>query len=149
MLDTMKATATDVQLEKKLYLKKNTASGPTLKAISTPTPVQVGDLITVRLILRADRDFSFIHLKDMRASGFEPTNVLSAYKWQAGLGYYESRKDAATHFFFDRLPKGTYVFEYDVRATHAGVFANGISTLQSMYAPEMSTRSEGIVVQIH
>ena len=147
-LDEIKATATGVQLEKKLYLKKNTTSGLTLKAITAETPIRVGDLITVRLTLRADRDFSFIHLKDMRASGFEPIHVLSTYKWQDGLGYYESTKDAATNFFFDRLPKGTYVFEYDVRATHAGVFANGISTMQSMYAPEMSAHSEGITIQI-
>lgn len=147
-LDEIKASATGVQLEKRLYLKKNATGGPTLKSITAQTPIRVGDLITVRLILRADRDFSFIHLKDMRASGFEPVNVLSSYKWQDGLGYYESTKDAATNFFFDRLPKGTYVFEYDVRATHAGVFANGISTLQSMYAPEMSAHSEGITVQI-
>ncbi|GAA4807739.1 hypothetical protein GCM10023231_41210 [Olivibacter ginsenosidimutans] len=147
-LADIKAAATGVQLEKTLYRKQQTAKGPLLKAIDAQTPIRVGDLVTIRLILRADRDLSFIHLKDMRASGFEPVNVLSSYKWQDGLGYYESTRDAATNFFIDKLAKGTYVFEYDVRANNAGVFANGISTIQSMYAPEMSAHSEGITVHI-
>jgi len=147
-LADVKAAATGVQLEKTLYLKQNTANGPVLKAINAQTPIKVGDLVTVRLILRADRDLSFIQLKDMRASGFEPVNVLSSYKWQDGLGYYESTRDATTNFFIDNLHKGTYVFEYDVRANNAGVFANGISTIQSMYAPEMSAHSEGTTIRI-
>jgi len=147
-LGKIKTAANGVALEKELFLKLHTANGPVLKAITSDTPIQVGDLVTVRLILRADRDLSFIHLKDMRASGFEPVNVLSAYKWQGGLGYYESTRDAATNFFIDRMQKGTYVFEYDVRANNAGRFANGISSIQCMYAPEMSAHSAGINVQI-
>jgi uncharacterized protein YfaS (alpha-2-macroglobulin family) len=90
----------------------------------------------------------FVHMKDMRASGFEPTNVLSQYKWQGGLGYYESTRDAATHFFFDRLPKGTYVFEYSLRVSHKGDFSNGITTIQCMYAPEFASHSEGVRVKV-
>ena len=45
----------------------------------------------------------YIHLKDMRASGLEPIDILSEYKWQDGLGYYQATKDIATHFFFDEL----------------------------------------------
>ena len=77
------------------------------------------------------------------ASGFEPVNVLSQYKWQGGLGYYESTKDASTNFFFDKLQKGVYVFEYDLRVNNSGDFSNGITTIQSMYAPEFSSHSKG------
>ena len=87
-------------------------------------------------------------MKDMRAAGFEPLNVISTYIWQDGLGYYECTKDASTNFFFDYLPKGTYVFEYSLRATLAGDFSNGISTIQCMYAPEFTSHSEGIRVKI-
>ena len=90
----------------------------------------------------------YIHMKDMRASGFEPINVISRYKWQGGLGYYESTRDVATHFFFDYLPKGTYVFEYPLRAVHKGAFSNGITSIQCMYAPEFSSHSEGIRVEV-
>ena len=85
-------------------------------------------------------------MKDMRAAGLEPLNVLSRYRYQDGLGYYQSTKDAATHFFFDYIQKGTYVFEYDLRVQHKGDFSNGIATIQCMYAPEFTSHSDGIRV---
>ena len=142
-LDKITSAKTPLQLNKKLFLKVNSDTGKELQEISKSTPLKVGDLITVRIELQSDRDMEFIHMKDMRASGVEPINVLSAYKWQDNLGYYESTKDAATHFFFDKIPKGTFVFEYDVRINNAGNFNNGITTIQSMYAPEFSSHSEG------
>jgi uncharacterized protein YfaS (alpha-2-macroglobulin family) len=90
----------------------------------------------------------YIHLKDMRAAGSEPVNVLSGYKWQDGLGYYESTRDAATNFFIDRLSRGTYVFEYPLFISHSGNFSAGIATVQCMYAPEFSSHSEGIRVSV-
>ncbi len=90
----------------------------------------------------------FVHLKDMRAAGFEPINVLSTHKYQDGLYYYENTRDAATNFFMDRLPKGTYVFEYPLRVTHKGDFSNGITTMQCMYAPEFASHSEGVRVKV-
>src|SRR5690606_11891661 len=147
-LDKIKSSANGVQLEKELFLKKNTSGAPQLIRITEDTPIALGDVVTVRLIIRSDRDMQFMHLKDLRASGFEPINVHSSYKWQGGLGYYEGTRDAATNFFFDRMPKGTYVFEYDVRANNAGSFSNGNTVLQSVYAPELRTHSEGIRVEI-
>jgi hypothetical protein len=147
-LDKITSAKTPLKLNKKLFLKVNSDSGKELQEISKSTPLKVGDLITVRIELQSDRDMEFIHMKDMRASGVEPINVLSAYKWQDSLGYYESTKDAATHFFFDKIPKGTFVFEYDVRVNNAGDFSNGITTIQSMYAPEFSSHSEGERIRI-
>ena len=86
----------------------------------------------------------YVHLKDMRASAFEPTNVLSGYKYQNGLRYYESTRDAATNFFIDYLPKGIYVIEYSLVVYQTGSFANGVATIQSMYAPEFSAHSRGV-----
>ena len=90
----------------------------------------------------------FVHLKDMRASAFEPVNVLSQYKYQGGLYYYESTRDAATNFFFDYLPKGTYVFEYTLIASQSGTFSNGIASIQCMYAPEFTAHSEGVRIVV-
>jgi len=137
----------DIQLHKELFLKKNTDSGPTLTKIEN-TNLKVGDLVTVRIELQVKDNFEFVHLKDMRASAFEPVDVISKYKWQDGTGYYQSTKDIATHFFFDRLHKGTYVLEYDVRVNNAGDFSNGISTIQSMYAPEFSSHSKGVRISV-
>ncbi len=111
-------------------------------------PLKVGDKIKVRIELRVDRDMEYVHMKDMRASCLEPVNVLSSYKWQGGLGYYETTKDASTNFFFDYLRKGTYVFEYALFVTHTGNFSNGITNIQCMYAPEFSSHSEGIRLNV-
>lgn len=105
--------------------------------------ISIGDKIRVRLRIESKRNLEFIHIKDMRASGFEPINVISRYKHQDGLGNYESTKDASTNFFMDQLNKGIYVFEYDLRATVSGEFSNGICTLQCQYAPEFTTHSKG------
>ncbi len=148
-LDKITSTETPLQLKKKLFLKTNTDKGEQITAITDSTNLQVGDLVRVRIELRSDRAMEFIHMKDMRASGLEPVNVLSQYKWQDGLGYYESTKDASTNFFFDYLPKGVYVFEYDLRVNNAGIMSNGISTIQSMYAPEFSSHSEGLRINVN
>lgn len=147
-LDKITPHETPLKLNKKLFLQQNTPSGPVITPISDGTTLKVGDKVKIRIELRVDRDMEYVHMKDMRASGFEPVNVFSQYKWQDGLGYYESTRDAATNFFFDRLPKGTYVFEYMVVVSHAGNFSNGISTIQSMYAPEFAAHSEGVRVKV-
>nr|WP_245232999.1 MG2 domain-containing protein [Maribacter forsetii] len=147
-LDKITSAETPLKLKKKIFLKKNTDSGEVISEVTDNTNLKVGDLVKIRIELRSDRDMEFIHMKDMRAAGFEPVNVISRYKWQDGLGYYESTKDASTNFFFDYLPKGVYVFEYDVRVNNAGDFSNGITTIQSMYAPEFSSHSEGVRVSV-
>ncbi len=145
-LDKITTHDTQLNLDKQLFIVKNTASGPVISPISANTKLKVGDKVRVRIELRTDRNMEYVHMKDMRAAGFEPINVLSSYKWQGGLGYYESTRDAATHFFFDYLPKGTHVFEYDIRVSHVGQFSNGVATIQCMYAPEFTSHSEGIKV---
>ncbi|SFZ89290.1 Alpha-2-macroglobulin family protein [Flaviramulus basaltis] len=142
-LDKITSAETPLKLKKKLFLKNNTDTGEEITEITENTNLKVGDLVRVRIELRSDRNMEFLHMKDMRASGLEPVNVISQYKWQDGLGYYESTKDASTNFFFDYLPKGIYVFEYDLRINNAGNMSNGITTIQSMYAPEFSSHSEG------
>lgn len=148
-LDKIKVhSESPLNVEKELYLNVSDRNGKSLKRISAETPLKIGDLVTVRLVVRSTADMDYIHLKDMRASGFEPTNVLSEYKYQDGTAYYESTRDAATHFFFDSLNKGTYVLEYTVRANNAGNFSNGITNIESMYAPEFSGHTKGIRVDI-
>jgi uncharacterized protein YfaS (alpha-2-macroglobulin family) len=132
-----------LSVKKRLYKKVSNNSGEELKEITSQDALEIGDLVTVRIEIKTQNDMDFVHLKDMRASGFEPVDVLSEYKWQDGLGYYQTTKDVATHFFFDNVPKGTYVFEYEVRANNAGNFSNGITNIESMYAPEFSSHSAG------
>ncbi len=147
-LDKITTASTPLKLIKKLFIEKNTDRGPVLTPVNDGDKLKIGDKIKVRVELRVDRDMEYVHMKDMRASCLEPVNVLSEYKWQGGLGYYESTKDASTNFFFSYLRKGTYVFEYPLFVTHAGNFSNGITTIQCMYAPEFTSHSEGVRITV-
>ena len=135
-------------IEKQLFKVENTDKGEVLKTITTNQPLQKGDKVRVRVVITADRDMEFVHLKDMRAAAFEPVNVFSQYKYQDGLWYYEATKDAATHFFIDWMPKGKYVFEYTLLATQSGDFSNGITEIECMYAPEFRSHSQGVRVNV-
>ncbi|MGN6436794.1 MAG: alpha-2-macroglobulin family protein [Agriterribacter sp.] len=137
-----------LQLKKNLFVERNTDRGPVLETVTNNMQLKVGDKLKVRIELRADRNMEYVHMKDLRAAGTEPVNVLSSYKWQGGLGYYESTKDASTNFFFGYLAKGTYVFEYPLFVTHAGNFSAGVATIQCMYAPEFISHSEGIRIMV-
>ena len=139
---------TPLTIKKQLFKEVNSDTGPKLTEITQKSPLTPGDKVKVRIEIRVDRSMEYVHLKDTRAAGFEPINVLSGYKWQGGLGYYESTKDASTNFFIDYLPKGTFVFEYPLRVVHKGEFSNGITSMQCMYAPEFSSHSEGIRVEV-
>ncbi len=133
---------------KELYREENTPTGPKLYRLNDGNALKPGDRIKVRIEIRTDRAMEFVHLKDMRPAGFEPVNVLSRYRWEGGLGYYESTRDLATHFFIDYLPRGTFVLEYPLVVAYRGDFSSGIATLQCMYAPEFSSHSQGIRVKV-
>ena len=139
---------TPLNIKKQVFKEIVTDRGPQLKQLADGATIQPGDKLKVRIEIRVDRPMEYVHMKDMRASGLEPMEVLSRYKWQGGLGYYESPGDVATNFFIDYLPRGTYVFEYPLRAVHKGDFSNGITSIQCMYAPEFSSHSEGIRLKV-
>ncbi len=147
-LDKISSYKSPISIEKNFYKKELTNAGPQLIPLDNSSNIHIGDKVVSRIIVKVDRDMEFIHLKDMRASAFEPLSIVSKYKYNGAVGYYESTKDAATHFYFDSLRKGTYVFEYEVVASQSGDFSNGISTIQCMYAPEFNSHSEGIRVKV-
>lgn len=147
-LDKITPHETPLKLQKRLFIERNTPKGAVLESINEKNRIKIGDKVKVRIELRVDRDMEFVHMKDMRASALEPENTISSFKFQDGLSYYESTKDAATNFFFDYLPKGNYVFEYTLKATNEGEYSNGTATIQCMYAPEFTSHSEGIRINI-
>ena len=108
----------------------------------------MGDRIVSRMVVRVDRTMEFVHLKDMRASAFEPTDVLSGYHYESGIGFYKSNTDAATNYYFERMNAGTYIFENEMFVTQTGVFSNGISSIQCLYAPEYNNHSVGLKVEV-
>ncbi|MBK6540406.1 MAG: hypothetical protein IPG10_03800 [Flavobacteriales bacterium] len=135
-------------IKKQVMLTEQTDAGPQLVELGGTRKLKAGDKLTIRIELRTDRPVDYVHLKDLRAAGLEPTEALSGYQWKGGLGYYQSIRDASMNFFFDRIPAGTHVFEYTLRVTHAGDFSNGITTAMCMYAPEFSSHSEGVRIAV-
>jgi uncharacterized protein YfaS (alpha-2-macroglobulin family) len=137
---------TPLQLTKSLYIKTNTAQGQVLYPVGDS--LAVGDELVVRIVLRVDRDMEYVHMKDQRGSGTEPVDVLSGYRYQDGLSYYQSTLDTATHFFMDYLRKGTYVFEYSTRIQLKGKYQTGIANIECMYAPEFNSHSASFELEV-
>ena len=147
-MDKITPSATDIHLERKYYIMKNTDSGPVATAVDATHQPKTGDLMKVIVYLKAGRDYEYVHLKDMRPAGTEPVDALSSYKYQDGLSYYQVTKDVATNFFISRLNKGSYVFEYQLRIAQPGNFSAGTASVQCMYAPEFNAHSKGLRIKI-
>lgn len=118
------------------------------EALNESAPLKVGDRITVRLTVKADRDMDFVQIKDDRAACMEPLQAVSGFRWSNGLGYYQATKDASTQFFIDQMRKGTYVIEYQVYVNRTGEYQAGIATVQSAYAPEFGGHTRGYRVMV-
>lgn len=124
------------------------ADGTRLDSVTARNPARLGERLIVRIVVTADRDLEYIHIKDERASSFEPVSTFESHGWQNGLPYYEVTRDAATHFFIDALSKGTHILEYEVTANRNGNFSNGIATVECLYSPEYRAQSSSSRVSI-
>ncbi len=145
-LDKIEKNKSGLSIEKIIYKEENTDKGVVLQPYKNN--LEKGDIIVVKIIISTDRDMNYVHLKDMRASGLEPLDVISGYNYKGGLGFYQCTEDVSTNFFIEKLRKGKYVFEYKLYASQSGSFLNGISTIQCMYAPEFNANTSGEVIKI-
>lgn len=150
--DMDKISAADANMplavDRDIYRVDLNERGEVLTPLNEQNSLHVGDKVRVRITISCDRDLEFVHLKDLRAAAFEPMTATSCHRYQDGLYYYESYKDASVNFFFDWLPKGKYVFEYTMFVTQAGTFNSGYATMQCMYAPEFVSHSKSRQVTI-
>ena len=138
----------ELAVEKKVFLKRFTEAGPELIPVGDGMAVEVGDELVVRLVVTSDRDYEFLELADHRPSLTEPVDLLSGWRWADGAAWYMATRDASTQLFFERLPRGTHVFEYSLRAAHRGTASSGFATIQSRYAPEFSARSASVAIEV-
>ncbi|TVR89703.1 MAG: hypothetical protein EA411_01790 [Saprospirales bacterium] len=132
-----------IEISREWMVKRQTDRGETLVSLEEGEKLMAGQRLVGRIVLKADRDMEYIHLKDMRPSALEPGNVLSGYRWSGGLSYYLSSRDAVTEFFIQRLPRGTYVLEYETSVSYTGKFNAGLIQAQSYFAPEFSVYGKG------
>jgi len=136
----------ELRVEKKYYKKTKGAEGTRLAVLGEA--LEPGDEIVARLEITSDRTYEFVHLSDERPACAEPVDVLSGYRWHDGVGYYQSTKDTATHYYIDRLNKGVFVLETSFRVQQRGSFSGGIATIQCMYAPEFTAHSSAESVRV-
>ena len=87
-------------------------------------------------------------LRDQRASAFEPVSTTSGWQWNDGLRYYVDVRDEWTDCYIDYLAPEHYYVEYDLWVRHSGTFANGICSLQSVYAPEYRANTSSVAVRV-
>jgi hypothetical protein len=137
-----------LKVKKEWFINKNTDRGIILEPIEDSSQIKVGDKLTIRLTIYAEQDLEYVHLKDVRPVGTAPVEVISGYQWKNGVGYYKTTTDVGNNFFFNWLPKGTQVIDYDLFVSHSGRFSMGVSTIQSMYAPEYNGRSAVGIIKI-
>ncbi len=135
----------ELAIEKQLFVKRFTKAGPVLEPA---TVVEPGDELVVRLVVTSDRDYEYLELADHRPSLTEPVDVLSGWRFGDGAAWYLAVRDASTQFFFERLPRGTHVFEYSLRAAHRGSASSGFATIRSRYAPEFSAHSAAVPLEV-
>jgi len=139
----------ELAVEKRLFVRRFTKAGAALEPVDgAAARVAPGDEIVVRLVVKSDRDYEFLELHDHRASLTEPADVLSGWRSGDGAAWYVAVRDASTQLFFERLPRGTHVFEYALRAAHRGTASTGFATIQSRYAPEFSARSGSLSLTV-
>ena len=140
----------ELSIEKQLFVKRMTKSGPELVPVKQggEAKVALGDELVVRLVVTSDRDYEFLELADHRPSITEPVDVLSGWRYGDGAAWYVAIRDASTQLFFERLPRGTHVFEYSVRAAHRGTASSGFAKIQSRYAPEFNAHSASVNLEV-
>ena len=141
-VDKVQSQGKEMKISKKLFLERVSNQGKSMLPIEQTT-LKKGDKVITRLVVTTDRDLEFVALKDLRAACFEPVKQLSGVAWKEGTVYYQTTKDASTQFFFQFLPKGTYVFEYELWVNNTGTYSSGMAEIQCHYAPEFTAHTGG------
>ena len=135
----IKAQQSGISVSREIMMAPDTSSLSNLHSA-----LKVGDRITVRITIEADRDYDFVQVADKRAACMEPVRQLSGYHW----GYYTVPKDCATHYFFDRLAKGRHVIETEYYIDRAGTYETGTCTAECAYSPEFRGTAPSITIQV-
>jgi hypothetical protein len=147
-MEKAEASSAGLSIRRQVSLQTQTPQGAELQPLTEGEPLQAGDKVQVRIVVKADRDLDYVHLKDVLSSCMEPVQTLSGYHAGQGTSWYTTFKDAAMHFYFPHLSRGTYVFTYPVYISHAGSFSGGMSVIECLYAPEFRAHSEGVEVNV-
>ncbi len=131
------ASVNELALDRQILVRQPSGTYVPINTVMLKT----GDRVAVRLTLTVGQDMQFVCLTDSRAACLEPVDQLSGYTYRERIGYYQEVKNAETRFYFDFLPKGTYVITYELNADRPGEYTQGLSTIQCLYAPQIIART--------
>ena len=111
----------------------------------SPNTYKVGDRITVRITIEADRDYDFVQVIDKRAACLEPVSQMSGYY----RGSYCTPRNYSTNYYFDMMSKGRHVIDTEYFIDRPGTYETGSCTVQCAYAPEFhgTTKSQTLIIK--
>ena len=109
--------------------------------LTNDTHLKTGDKVRVKLTVETASRLKFVHISDPRAAAFEPADNNSGYKYNDGLGYYQSVKDTGLEIFTESVPRGISEISYDMIVAMDGQFTSGPARLQCMYQPSVTAYS--------
>jgi hypothetical protein len=89
------------------------------------------EIIYFRIKIDTDQELEYLTLYDTHPAGFEPT--LLTKKYNDTGGYFEATNRKASEFFLERLPVGTTIIEYPMKARYAGTYQLGMSRVSCSY----------------
>ena len=144
-IDSIQYNGTGMKLRK--TLSRVNADG-SLTLLNPGDKLHVGDRVRVHIDIDCQQGFDNMVLRDQRAATFEPASTTSGWQWNHGLRYYVDVRDEWTDCYIDHLNPEHYYVEYDLWVRHSGTFANGICTLQSVYAPEFRANTDSQTIAV-
>ncbi len=106
--------------------------------------LKVGDKVTMRITIKAERNLDFVEVVDRRAACLEPVEQRSGYHG----GYYIATKDYTTAYYFDHMAKGTHIVEADYYIDREGDYETGTCKVQCAYAPEFSATGKALKFEV-
>lgn len=135
-----------IYVEKELLVQDRATSK--YKHVDRNTALKIGDRVKVVITVKSDRPMSHVTVTDDRAAALEPVDQLPGYVYADGVCAYRENRDSATNLYLDYLPKGTYLFKYELTVNNAGVFSTGLATVTCTQAPTLTAHSSGSVLCI-
>ncbi len=130
------------------------------------TQAKVGDVITVRVTINLSQEIYYFVLEDPIPAGTEPVNTsllttsqLSEtptirptydpfWYWGWWVWDHTEMRDEKVNLYADFLPRGTYVYTYQVQASVPGEFQTMPSHGYAFYFPEVFGRGAGTLFTV-
>src|SRR5690606_3126830 len=140
----IEASGVGIVLKKTIFRKVQKNDQIEYVELKSGDSVNIGDRLLIRLSISCDRNMEYIHIKDPRAAGTEPADVVSTRRWSDNFSYCQVTRDVSTHIFIEQLNKGNFELSFDLTVQQSGNFDIGPSIAECMYAPEYRSNSIGM-----